>query len=512
MNEPFDTNETVSTGASGAGTPSLDATADPARIGRYRVLRRLCQGGFGRVYLAHDDELDRPVAIKVPDPARLSGPEGAAAYLAEARTVAGLDHPAIVPVYDAGRTDDGLCYAVSKFVSGSDLAARMAGPPLSFREAAGLVTTVADALHHAHKRGVVHRDVKPGNILLDTTGGPLLADFGLALRDEDHGRAGPVAGSPAYMSPEQVRGDGHLVDGRSDIFSLGVVLYELLTRRRPFRGNTTGELLDDILRAEARPPRQIDDAIPPELERICLKALAKRPSERYTTALDLADDLRRWAGPGGPEQGSPPRAEDARDGPPGTPSARPILQIAAAFGGPKGCLLNIAVCSATMLLFVAYLGTWFMQRNLDPSSKSEKSNFTWKKTGAGEAHSKEVASEAPLLSQAAPRPRAALKKSRAPAKRESKPTARIEQARLSYELGDRLLAQGDSQYAVHEFTEAIRVLDEGWDDGRALAVRCYVGRARAHGLLNMPDRAIADLWRAHELDPRVFFQDWERGR
>jgi serine/threonine protein kinase/formylglycine-generating enzyme required for sulfatase activity len=275
-------------------TPPISAQSKPQLIGHFAVERILGQGGFGLVYLARDNQLQRFVAIKVPHRHLVSRPEDAEAYLTEARTVAALDHPNIVPVYEVGSDEVYPIFIVSKYIEGTTLAQRIKHIWSSLKETVEMVAMVAETLHYAHRKGLVHRDIKPGNILLDSSGKPFVADFGLALREQDVGKGRCFAGTAAYMSPEQARGEGHRVDGRSDIFSLGIVFYQLLTGRLPFHADSAEELREQILDREVRPPRQWDDTIPKELERICLRALSKRASERYSTAKDMADDLRHF--------------------------------------------------------------------------------------------------------------------------------------------------------------------------------------------------------------------------
>jgi hypothetical protein len=274
-----------------AATVSLAADSIPTVIGRYTVLRILGTGGFGVVYLARDAELGRLVAIKAPHAQRIQRAGDLDAYRREARLLASVDHVHIVPIYDVGAADDTPFFVVSKFVPGIDLAARLRAAPPDFRTSAEWVATLAEALDHVHRQGLIHRDVKPRNIMVDPAGRVYLMDFGLAKRAASQKGAEPIVGTPAYMAPEQARGEP--LDGRCDVYALGMVLYELLTGQRPFKGDASS-IMQHVLATDPPLPRSVKRSIPRDLEAICVKALAKDRERRYRTAAELAEDLRHW--------------------------------------------------------------------------------------------------------------------------------------------------------------------------------------------------------------------------
>jgi WD40 repeat protein/tRNA A-37 threonylcarbamoyl transferase component Bud32/peroxiredoxin len=270
--------------------------AEAKTIGHFELIERVGVGSFGSVWKARDSTLDRTVALKIPRKGQLSTAE-TEQFLREARAAAQLRHPSIVSVHEVGREGDTV-YIVSDYIRGLTLSDWLTGQRLTPRQAAEFCAQIADALQHAHQAGVIHRDLKPSNIMVDAEGQPHLMDFGLAKREAGEVTMtleGQVLGTPAYMSPEQAAGEAHKVDGRSDVYSSGVILYELLTGALPFRGNRA-MLLHQVLHEEPRPPRKLNNHVPRDLETICLRAMAKERTRRYQTAAQMADDLRRFLG------------------------------------------------------------------------------------------------------------------------------------------------------------------------------------------------------------------------
>jgi eukaryotic-like serine/threonine-protein kinase len=280
----------------GDGDPWSDSLADETgrRFGHFELLEEIARGGMGVVYRARQRDAQRVVALKMILPQQLSAQGVVERFRAEAEAVASLDHPAILPIYEVGERN-GIPYFSMKFAEGGSLAAR--AKPFPPRKAARLLAAIAHAVHHAHQHGILHRDLKPGNILLGANGEPFVSDFGLAkwlegARDLTISHA--VLGTPNYLAPEQAAGDSKKLTTAADIYSLGAIFYELLAGRPPFKAESLIELLAVVAQKEPERPTALNRSVPRDLEIICLKCLSKEPGARYATAKVLAIDLDRF--------------------------------------------------------------------------------------------------------------------------------------------------------------------------------------------------------------------------
>src|SRR5437762_7173243 len=265
-------------------------------LGDYELLGEVGRGGQGVVFCARQKSLNRTVALKVINLGQWASKAHVKRFRREAEAAASLDHPCIVPIYEVGERD-GSCYFSMKFVEGGQLDEVSRRRPMSIRHAAELIAKVARTVHYAHEHRILHRDIKPGNILLDAKGGPHLTDFGLARLVESESSVTQtldVLGTPSYMAPEQAMGNNAAVSSATDVYGLGAVLYQLLTGQPPFAGGATYETIKLLLDTEPRQPRLLNPKIDRDLSTICFKCLEKDPKRRYPSALALAEDLERW--------------------------------------------------------------------------------------------------------------------------------------------------------------------------------------------------------------------------
>ena len=265
-------------------------------IGDYELLEEIGRGAQGVVYRARQKSLNRVVALKIIGLGHWATKAHVKRFRLEAEAAARLDHPFIVPIHEIGQSN-GSCYFSMQLVEGGQLDQVIKRKPMPSQAAAELIVKLARTVHHAHQRGILHRDIKPGNILLDHKGDPHLTDFGLARLLETESsvtRTTEALGTPSYMAPEQARGDNTQLSNATDVYGLGAVLYQLLTGYPPFLGETTYETIRQVLDTEPRQPRLVNPKVDRDLSTICLKCLEKDPKQRYPSALALAEDLEHW--------------------------------------------------------------------------------------------------------------------------------------------------------------------------------------------------------------------------
>ncbi|MCY3018185.1 MAG: serine/threonine-protein kinase [Planctomycetota bacterium] len=277
--------------------PAAKETGTPRHFARYEIIREIGRGAFGIVYRARDPQLGRDVALKVLIAGEQASESLIKRFHAEAQAAAKLRHPNIVPIHDVG-IHDGKHYFTADFIEGATLE-KLLKEKLPTTQIVRLMTEIASAIQHAHEHGIVHRDIKPGNVLIDASGRAMVTDFGLARNVEVESsltRSGDVVGTPAYMSPEQAAGRVAEVEERSDVYALGVLLYEMLTGHPPFQSNSLVALLRAVIEDEPVSPRTLNPKADRDLETICLKCLEKEKARRYRTAAALVEDLNGGGG------------------------------------------------------------------------------------------------------------------------------------------------------------------------------------------------------------------------